>query len=75
VPGATTDTCGVPGAPGTTGPTGDTLAADTELPAGPVAVTTNLYNVATFKPVKSQPVAVIPTQPGGGATPGNEATE
>jgi len=72
---AVTCTVGVPGAPGTAGPTGAALGADPALPPGPTAVTTNVYDDTALKPVKSHITALVPTQAGGGVTPGLELTE
>jgi hypothetical protein len=74
VPGPDTDTCGVPGAPGAPGVTASELPAEAILPAGPFAVTRNVYGVAATRPVKSQVSAVVPTHPAGGVTTGSEVT-
>ena len=53
MPGAVTDAVGIPGTPGAPGTSADDLAPDGILPAGPFAVTKNVYDALVFKPAKS----------------------
>jgi hypothetical protein len=74
--GAVTCTVGVPGALGGAGLIDAELAADGVLPAGPFAVTRNVYAaVVGFSPVKSQVSRTVAVQPSGGVATGLDVTE
>ena len=70
-PGPVTSTVGVPGAPGAAGVI-DADCPDAIDPAGPFAVTTNQYDVAPSRPVKSHASTVTATH--GDVRAGTEAT-
>ena len=74
VVGLRTTTVGVPGAPVGAGVT-DAEADDALLPAGPLAVTTKVYDVAVFRPVKSHVRFDVAVQLDGGVLVGIENTE
>jgi hypothetical protein len=71
---AVTCTVGVPGAFGTATLIGAELATDGVLPAGPTAVTRNVYDLVASSPVKSHVRTRVLTQDGGGVTGGLELT-
>jgi hypothetical protein len=73
---AVTDTVGVPGTPGAAG----MIAADRTdgaLPAGPFAVTKNVYDVPAVRPEKAQLSVLVGVrvQAPGGVTTGSDVTE
>jgi hypothetical protein len=75
VPGAVTDTVGIPGAPGTAGLIDTDLATDAVLPAMLFAVTKNVYDVPASKPAKSHVSPVVLAHRPVGVTAGSEVTE
>jgi hypothetical protein len=68
-------TVGVPGAPGAPGMIDADLATDGVLPAGPIAVTRNVYDFVASKPLKTQVSELVLAQPSGGSTAGSDETE
>jgi hypothetical protein len=61
-PAAVTDTVGTPGAPGNTALTASELGENV-IPAGPCAVTTNVYAVPETRPAKLHVRASTAVQP------------
>jgi hypothetical protein len=69
-----TNTDGLPGAPGRARLTAADLATDGVLPAGPFAVTRNVYDVPAVNPVNEQVSTMTSAQPTGGVTGGSDVT-